>query len=122
MALIFVLGGSGLSVDIAKCCSHITGFSVSLGHNHDDKNCGACVETTKKSCCQDVVIQTVINPVLGLNKTIIPVVKVPVAKIFPESGVKIVELPSYTRVASDYDAFDHQYPVPILIQKRVLQI
>lgn len=118
-----MLGGSGLSVDIAKCCSRLTGFSISLGQHHKaDQDCGACIETTKKSCCEDVVIRTVINPVQGFSKTFSPLTKAPLAKILPVLERKAVQLPSYASVASIYDAFDHQYPVPILIQKRVLQI
>src|SRR4051812_41523674 len=111
-----------MSVDIAKCCSRITGFSISLGHNHKDQNCGACFESAKKSCCEDVVIHTVINPILGLNKTITHVAKAPLVKFFPAPELKAIQLPVYASVASVHDAFDHQYPVPILIRKRVLQI
>ena len=122
LAVLFLFGGSGVSVDIAKCCSRITGFSISLGHNHKDENCGACIETTKKSCCEDVVIQTVINPVLGLNKTITHVAKAPLTKTLPALELRAIQLPACASVASVHDAFDHQYPVPILIRKRVLQI
>lgn len=123
LALVFLLGGSGLSVDIAKCCSRLTGFSISLGQHHKvDQDCGACVETEKKSCCEDVVIHTVINSVQGLTKAFSSVSKAPLARISPAPEQKAVKLPAYARLASTYDAFDHQYPVPILIQKRVLQI
>lgn len=123
LALIFVLGGSGLSVDIAKCCSRLTGFSISLGqHGQADVNCGACVETKTKSCCEDMAIHTVINPVIGLVKAFHTIAKAPLAKILPALDQKAVQLPAYANVVSTYDAFDHQYPVPILVKKRVLQI
>jgi hypothetical protein len=127
LVIIFLLGGSGLSVDIAQCCDQFSGIGLSFkSHKHEaDKDCCACLKmASKKACCDDVVIQTVINPVLGLSKIVKLDTRQFISKIFYLSELRPVLVPVLLDDASvaslqDEALFD---PVPLLIKKRVLQI
>lgn len=127
--MIYVFCGSGLSIDIAKCCDSVAGVSLGFSHSedkHDSKStCCPVFKSVKKEkmCCENVVISTVINsvPALGtsyksLNKPSLKIaqVKHPVV-LLPVNA-------DYSFQMALNDASDQQYPVPILIKKRVLQI
>jgi hypothetical protein len=126
---IFMFGGSGMSIDIAKCCDNIAGISLGFSrpaeqHNGKSACCPVFKSVKKdKQCCENVVINTVINsvPALGsayksLNK---PVIKIASVKTIVQAKPVNADY-SYQLSVSEYS--DQQYPVPILIRKRVLQI
>ena len=117
-----------MSIDIAQCCNEFSGIGISFKshkHQEEDKDCCACIKVAaKKACCEDVVIQTVINPVLGLSKILKYETRQFVSKIFYLSEFRPVMVPVVLDEASvaliqDKDVLD---PVPLLIKKRVLQI
>lgn len=129
LVVIFLFGGSGLSIDIAKCCDSIAGISLGFsqaGEHHDSKSsCCPAFNSVKKEkmCCENVVISTVINSVPALSSSY-KSLKKPIFKI-AQVKFPVMLLP----VNTDYgfqlalsDAADQQCPVPILIKKRVLQI
>lgn len=129
LIVIFVFGGSGLSIDIAKCCDNIAGVSLGFSHvsgQHDGKSscCPVFKSVNKeKTCCENVVISTVINSVPAIGSSY-KSLKKPIFKI---AQVKhpVMLLPvntDYSFQLAFSDASDQQYPVPILIKKRVLQI
>ena len=125
LAFVFLFGGSGFSVDIAKCCSSISGISIGFSSYSEQPAEDCCKKLNpvrKKSCCSDLVFQTVINPVLGLEKTTQTVFKAGEQKIFSYTAQQIVFSLPAVQPDSDFDEFDHHYPVPILLQKRVLRI
>ncbi len=126
MVFIYVFCGSGLSIDIAKCCDSIAGvslgFSDAKSHN-ESSGCCTVVKAKEKQCCEDVEINTVINSVPGISTSYKSISK-PIVKI---AQVKhpVVLLPvnaDFSFQMAYNDASDQQYPVPILIKKRVLQI
>lgn len=123
--LIFLLGGSGLSFDIAQCCDEFAGIGLSLNaHKHEeDKECCACFKfMKKKACCDDVVVQTVINSVLGLEKPSKLIAEKFSFKIFQHAVQVRVSEPRAIQIASTDDNYHYHDPVPVLIKKRVLQI
>ena len=114
-----------MSIDIAKCCDHISGISLSLkskDHNKQDDCCSKIKPVSKKSCCSEQVIQMVINPVLGLQKTAVHVFKTFEAKLDRRSEWCILAPVSVELHKSAFESFDHCYPIPVLLLKRVLQI
>ena len=129
LVLVYTFCGSGLSIDIAKCCDSIAGVSLGFSHaaeQHDGKSaCCPAFKSVKKEkqCCENVVISTVINSVPATSASF---------KSVSKSIVKIaaVKHPLVLNNANADDAFqlasnnasDQQYPIPILIKKRVLQI
>ncbi len=125
LSIVFLFGGSGFSVDIAQCCSSISGISFGLNAHSNtvaDDCCARIKPVRKKSCCTDMVIQTVINPVLALHKTAAPVFKASEQILFSYTAPRLqTALPEVQPDAASA-AFDHHYPVPILLQKRVLRI
>jgi hypothetical protein len=126
LSLLFLLTGSGLKVEIATCCDSFAGFSLHFKDNgfHKMDGCCACIKVPKKSsCCHSQSFSTVINPVLGLQKTLTISTKQfsnGYAKVEIQSEAVTYPLNS---PHLSYKAFDQrEYPVPILIRKRVLQI
>ena len=72
LSLMFLLTGSGLKIEIATCCDALSGISLHFKDNgfQTAKDCCACLKNPKKDkCCHTQSISTVINPVLGLQKT-----------------------------------------------------
>jgi hypothetical protein len=125
LAFVFLFGGSGLSIDIAKCCDHISGVSLSLKSKDDAKQDDCCSKikpVSKKSCCSEQLIQMVINPVLGLQKTVVHVFKTFEAKLDRRSELCIFAPIPVELHKSAFESFDHCYPIPVLLRKRVLQI
>lgn len=125
LACIFILGGSGLSIDIAQCCSQFAGIGLSFNaHQHEeDKDCCACFKSVKKkSCCEDVVIQTVINPVLGLGKLIKKIDRQFYFKVLSPTYQTISLNTTKSQTIAFNDEISHHDPVPILIKKRLLRI
>jgi hypothetical protein len=129
LVVIFLFGGSGLSIDIAKCCDSIAGISLGFSqtdeHGNGKSGCCKVFKSVKKEkmCCENVVINTVINSVPALGSSY-KSLKKPIFKI---AQVKhpVILLPvntDYSFQLAFSDASDQQYPVPILIKKRVLQI
>jgi len=128
LVFVYVFCGSGLSIDIAKCCDNIAGISVGFSDAESHREVSGCCATVKpvkkaKECCEDVVISTVINSVPGISTSYKSISK-PIIKI---ASVKhpVVLNPANADFSSQLaftDASDQQYPVPILIKKRVLQI
>lgn len=127
LTVVFLFGGSGLSVDLAQCCNSISGLSIGFTqiHNHSESDecclCSEEVSQKEENCCSEIVFQTVINQNLAkqadqrlIQKTFNSIVIYPMV-IQSENNVSKVNL-------SFCDNFDHNYPVPILIKKRVLQI
>ena len=129
LSLIFFFGGSGLSVDIAQCCNSFTGVSIGFGKTHqahsksETDDCCACLTAKKKKreCCEDVVIQTVINQVLSIQNTIQSKkqVDVPLVRIITYS---IPFTSSHKESNFAFSTNDIAEQVPILLRKRVLQI
>lgn len=125
LAFVFLFGGSGFSIDIAKCCDNISGVSLSLkskDHSKQDDCCSKIKPVSKKSCCSEQVIQMVINPVLGFQKSSIHVFKTFEAKLDRRSELCIPAPVPFELHASAFESFDHCYPIPVLLRKRVLQI
>lgn len=127
LTLLFLLGGSGLSIDIAQCCNSFAGLSIGFSdsHEHDaDSDCCACIKPVKKkkNCCEDIVLQTVINQVPAINKTSVSLNKIQVLKSVSPAYIFLIDSPQDIVQISSYEEFDNQYPVPILLRKRVLQI
>jgi hypothetical protein len=126
LAFVFLFGGNGLSIDIAQCCDEFAGIGLSLNANHhheDKKECCVCIKMSKdKGCCDDVVVQTVINPVLGLhNAGKIQVRQIDFKFLYPVLVLQANTLPEPRTISLCEDVI-FQDPVPILIKKRVLQI
>ncbi|HEY1047546.1 MAG TPA: hypothetical protein VGF79_13965 [Bacteroidia bacterium] len=129
LSLIFFFGGSGLSVDIAQCCNSFTGVSIGFGGTHQDHSasetddCCACLTSKKKKreCCEDVVIQTVINQVLSTQKTIQNQKQVDVPLVHVSSYL-IPNVVSNKESEFGLSSKNIKEQVPILLRKRVLQI
>ena len=125
LAFVFLFGGSGFSIDIAKCCDNISGVSLSLkskDHSKQDDCCSKIKPVSKKSCCSEQVIQMVINPVLGFQKSAIHVLKTFEAKFAHKSElISFKSIPAVQQLSA-FESFDHCYPIPVLLRKRVLQI
>lgn len=125
LAFVFLFGGSGLSIDIAKCCDSISGLSISLKSKSEASQDGCCSKikpSSKKSCCSETSIQTVINSVVANQKTSVYQFKKLNAapqQVFSNVTFKAV---AALRDVSVFEDFDHCYPVPVLLRKRVLQI
>ena len=125
LTLVFLLGGSGLSIDIAQCCDSFAGISLSFAHpaHEDGKECCACIKAVKKSsCCDDINVQTVINPVLGLGKSSKSLVSHFDFKVFRFVERNIAVLPDAVQYQISHRDLHLNDPVPVLIKKRVLQI
>ncbi len=126
LSFLFLLTGSGLKVEVATCCDAFSGISLHFKDNgfKDAKDCCACIKATKKSsCCHTQSYSTVINPVLGLQKVLTIT-----HKDFSKN-LKTIEYKKAPCVAFQntnqisFGEFEQRTPtVPILIQKRVLQI
>lgn len=128
LIFIFLLGGNGLSVDIAKCCDNLAGISLGFAKSEAhkaDESCCPVFKTIKpgKMCCENMVISTVINHVPGLSKTykslkkplvVLNPVKVIASSIVLNEG----KIDNYIDDTND----DANYPIPILLKKRVLTI
>ena len=125
LAFVFLFGGSGLSIDIAKCCDHISGVSLSLKSKDEAKQDDCCSKikpVSKKSCCSEQLIKMVINPVLGLQKRVVHFFKTFEAKLDRRSELCILTPVPFELNVSVFESFDHCYPIPVLLRKRVLQI
>lgn len=124
LAFVFLFAGSGLNIDIATCCSKISGIALSLNSDEAKSSPSCCeriVPVKKKPCCEDIAIKMVINPVLGLSKTAVYNFKVFFGSFTkPVHPVPAIHLSVQEQVISE--GFDHHYPIPILKRKRVLQI
>ncbi len=129
LALLFIFGGSGISVDIATCCDSIAGISLGFSKSHeqhsDNKSCCPSFKMKKqeRQCCDEINFQTQINstPAVKTAGTFLAkLIKVKAATLH----ALVVLLPSVTtdRQLVLNNIADHNYPVPILIKKRVLQI
>lgn len=125
LAILFLVGGSGFSLDIAKCCSSISSISIGFGSSEETTASSCCKmikPIKKKSCCSDIVIQTVINPVLAVQKVVKNIFSAGDFILFsPSAQLCNVHLPVVQPYVA-FETFDNKYPVPILIQKRLLQI
>jgi hypothetical protein len=128
LSLVFLFGGNGLSVDLAQCCSSISGIAIgfSQAHNHSstaDECCFCSEEISEKeeNCCSEIIVQTVINQNLAKQGK-----QVSQYKIFKPIAIHPMVVVKNNSISLDNlsfcDNFDHNYPVPILIKKRVLQI
>lgn len=126
LAILFLFSGSGLSLDISRCCSDFTG--ISLGYNIHEHNeapgCCECLEEQDASpCCEDIILQTQINTVpasvmvhqLELKKEF----KSPI-----EYAAQVTDFNNFLNHVNDYPKSTPDLPrqIPILIQKRVLII
>lgn len=126
---VFLLGNNGFSFDLAQCCNSLTGVSIGLGqthvHQNDKDDCCACltIKKTKRSCCEDIVLQTGINQGLSIERVLHAQFKVKksVETVFTLNPNFSLNL---NRVNSEfnYPQKNLQRPIPVLIQKRVLQI
>lgn len=125
LAILFLTGGSGFNIDIAKCCSSISSISIGIGAAEETTASSCCKmikPIRKKSCCSDIVIQTVINPVLAVQKIVKSIFNPGDFIIFSHSAQLCIVHLSVVQPYVAFDAYDNKYPIPILIQKRVLQI
>lgn len=129
LMFVFLFGGNGLSIDVAQCCNSFTGVSLSFGqhkeHVSKGDDCCACLRIQKKNraCCEDVVFQTVINQALSIEKNTVSINKIKKAETSPVIlSVQILSSQLQSRSFAFYPQSEISSQVPILIQKRVLQI
>ncbi|MES2617979.1 MAG: hypothetical protein V4613_08870 [Bacteroidota bacterium] len=126
LSVIFLLTGSGIKIEVSTCCDVFSGVGLSLKDNgvQVSDECCACVKIpNKSSCCHTSSISTVINPILGLQKTIAFSAKQQVKAPIKFDLIQ----PSVFNYSVDdvlaFNTFDQrELPVPILLKKRVLQI
>ena len=125
--MLFLLSGSGLSIDLSRCCGDLSGISISFSSAQEiaEKSCCSKVKAVKaKSCCTDQHIQTVINTVVAKLHSKI---EFKFAKL-QQKCILIKAITASDLCVSDVAYFNatqyrsQHYPVPILIRKRVLQI
>ncbi len=127
LSLMFLLTGSGLKIEIATCCDALSGISLHFKDNgfQEAKDCCACLKNPKKDkCCHSESISTVINPVLGLQKTQVLSIRHFSADLAPIASSDN-HLSGNIQSALQQEFIPYQVttpPIPILIQKRVLQI
>jgi hypothetical protein len=126
LSFLFLLTGSGLKVEVATCCDVLSGISVHFKDNgfQQAKDCCACIKASKKStCCHTQSYSTVINSVLGLQKAQ-TIAHKDFSKKFAIAHFSHVSLnTSINSIPVSYCDLNPPMPsVPILIQKRVLQI
>lgn len=125
LSFLFLLTGSGLKIEVATCCDVFSGISLNFKDNgfREGKDCCACLKAQKKSnCCHTQSISTVINPVLGLQKA----QQISIRHF--NNDIAYTENNSFdfgslnTVQVAHNDYRLRTPPIPILIQKRVLQI
>lgn len=126
LSFLFLLTGSGLKIEVATCCDVFSGISLHFKDNgfQKGKDCCACIKASKKStCCHTQSYSTVINSVLGLQKAQSISYK-DFSKKLAQSNFSKVSLITNTHTKTfTYCDLNPPIPsVPILIQKRVLQI
>ncbi len=126
LSFLFLLTGSGLKVEVATCCDVLSGISLHFKDNgfQKAKDCCACIKASKKStCCHTQSYSTVINSVLGVQKAQTIALKDFSKKILPTNFNKASLFTRTNAVKVSYCDLNPPMPaVPILIQKRVLQI
>ena len=126
LAFLFLLTGSGLKVEVATCCDVLSGISLHFKDNgfQQGKDCCACIKASKKStCCHTQSFSTVINSVLGIQKAQTIAHKDFSKKILTTNFSKASLWTSNNAITVSYCDLNPPIPsVPILIQKRVLQI
>ena len=126
LSMLFLLSGSGLSIDLSRCCGDLSGISLSISASNDaaETDCCSKIKAIKaKSCCTDQHIQTVINTVVAKYHSRIEFKQVkfqkePVFVSIDDNGLRESDLAYFK--ANQFKS--RQHPVPILIRKRVLQI
>jgi len=114
LSILFLLTGSGLSIDLSKCC----------GSQDNGSDCCAKIKPIKtKSCCTEQRITTVINTVPASQASAV------VLKLNANQSLSLltecIVFNDYTTDAAVVKASQYrskQLPIPILIRKRVLQI
>lgn len=126
LSILFLLSGSGLSIDLSRCCGDLSGVSLSFYSAEDISKSDCCskIKAIKpKSCCTDQRIQTVINTVVAKLHSTIDFKQAKLQKDIVIEANRACDL-SVTDIAyfkaTQYRS--QQHPVPILIRKRVLQI
>ncbi len=126
LSFLFLLTGSGLKVEVATCCDVFSSISLHFKDNgfQQGKDCCACIKASKKStCCHTHSYSTVINSVPGLQKASTISLKDLCKKIVPSYLSKISLNTNLNVIQVSYFDLNPPAPtVPILIQKRVLQI
>jgi len=126
LSILFLLTGSGLSIDLSKCCGSLSGMSISFAGAKQDNGSDCCAKIKPiktKSCCTEQRIETVINTIPASQASAI---------VLKLKANQSLSLPSDCLVLNDYAADaaivkasqyrSKQLPIPILIRKRVLQI
>ena len=126
LSMLFLLTGSGLSIDLSKCCGSLSGMSISFGGAKQDNGSDCCAKIKPikaKSCCTEQRITTVINTVPASQAS---------TEVLKIKANQSLNLPSDCLVFNDYAADaaivktsqyrSKQLHIPILIRKRVLQI
>lgn len=126
LSMLFLLTGSGLSIDLSKCCGSLSGMSISFAGAKQDNGSDCCAKIKPiktKSCCTEQRIETVINTIPASQASAI---------VLKLKANQSLSLPSDFLVFNDYAADaaivkasqyrSKQLPIPILIRKRVLQI
>ncbi|MEN9739570.1 MAG: hypothetical protein RLZZ318_1606 [Bacteroidota bacterium] len=126
LSILFLLTGSGLSIDLSKCCGSLSGMSISFAGAKQDNGSDCCAKIKPiktKSCCTEQRIETVINTIPASQASAI---------VLKLKANQSLSLPSDFLVFNDYAADaaivkasqyrSKQLPIPILIRKRVLQI
>lgn len=128
LIIIFLFGGNGISIDIAKCCDEISGISIGFSkeaHKHNsDKSCCPVFKNIDpaKTCCETMVFSTVINQVPGYTSSY-KTLKEPIAFLKPvKSDLRFIIQSVLSENVGVYDDFDDNHPIPILLKKRVLTI
>ena len=126
LSILFLLSGSGLSIDLSNCCGSLSGMSISFGGAEQDngKDCCAKIKPIKsKSCCTEQHIATVINTTPASQAAVI-VLKLNAYKslALPTSNLLVNDIVAEAACVKTFEYRSKQIPIPILIRKRVLQI
>jgi len=126
LSILFLLIGSGLSIDLSKCCGSLSGMSISFAGSDQDNGSDCCAKIKPiktKSCCTEQRITTVINTVPASQASAV------VLKLNANQSLSLltecIVFNDYTTAAAVVKASQYrskQLPIPILIRKRVLQI
>jgi len=121
LVLVFFFGGSGLSIDLAQCCNSISGISIGIGKSNSDLPCECSDSENNSACCHDIVIQSVINQSLAITDPV-KLIRTPFVPmvVFPFLNFDYSVASQETKLICE--SVDHNYPIPILLKKRVLII
>jgi hypothetical protein len=126
LSILFLLSGSGLSIDLSKCCGSLSGMSIGFASAEQDNGKGCCAKIKPikaKSCCTEQHIATVINTTPASQAAVV-VLKLNTYKFtaLPATNLFVYDIAAEAACVKTFEFRSKQIPIPILIRKRVLQI